>query len=88
MGSRDRVGAALVGSELASLLGAHAGGLFGAAARYGPAWLAAPVAALTPWLGSAQLPGPPAWADSRALVWAALATVALVARFRSLEVPH
>jgi hypothetical protein len=82
------LGATLVGSELASLLGAHAGGLLGASARYGPAWLAAPVARPDAVARSAQLPGPPAWPDSRALVWAALVTTALVVRFRSLELPR
>jgi ABC-type transport system involved in multi-copper enzyme maturation permease subunit len=82
------LGSTVVAIEVAGLLGARPGGLLGAIAGFGPAWLAAPVAALTPWLSEVQLPGPPAWPDTRALAWAALATGALVARFRRLELPR
>ena len=81
------LGSAVVGVEVAGLLGARMGGLLGAIESLGPAWLAAPVSALSPWLSDMQLPGPPAWPDARALAWAALATGALVARFRRLELP-
>jgi hypothetical protein len=82
------LGSAVVGVEVAALLGARPGGVLGAIAGFGPAWLAAPVAALTPWLSEVQLPGPPVWPDARALAWAALATGALVARFRRIELPR
>src|SRR5262245_50411844 len=52
------LGAAVVGIEAAAIFGARIGGLAGAVAGYGPAWLAAPVSALAPWLSAAQLPGP------------------------------
>jgi hypothetical protein len=34
------------------------------------------------------MPAPPAWPLTRGVAWAALATVALVARFRRLELPR
>jgi len=80
------VGAAVSGIEIADLLGARLEGLVGIVAHWGPAWIAAPVDALAPWLGS-PLPGPPPWPGLRALAWAVLATAALVLRFRRLEVP-
>ena len=82
------VGAVGVGIETAALFGAELRGFAGVFAAYGPAWLAAPVSALSPWLSAAQLPGPPAWPNARALAWAAAATCALVARFRRLELPR
>ena len=82
------LGAGVVGIETAGLFGARMGGIAGAIAGYGPAWLAAPVSALTPWLSAAELPGPPAWPNARALLWAAAATCALVARFRRIELPR
>jgi ABC-type transport system involved in multi-copper enzyme maturation permease subunit len=82
------LGAGVVGIETAGLFGARMGGIAGAIAACGPAWLAAPVSALAPWLSAAQLPGPPTWPNARALLWAAAATCALVARFRRLELPR
>ncbi|HKA14189.1 MAG TPA: hypothetical protein VKH41_04160 [Myxococcota bacterium] len=82
------VGIAVVGIECAELLGAHMAGFPGAVAGYGPAWLAAPASALAPWLTDVSLPGPPAWPHARAVAWAALATVALIARFRRIELPR
>jgi ABC-type transport system involved in multi-copper enzyme maturation permease subunit len=82
------LGAVVVAIETAGLFGAAMGGFAGAVAAYGPAWLAAPVSALGPWLSGASLPGPPAWPNARALAWAAAATCALVARFRRLELPR
>jgi hypothetical protein len=82
------LGAVVVGIETAGLFGARMGGFAGAVVAYGPAWLAAPVSALAPWLSAEQLPGPPAWPNARALLWAAAATCALVARFRRVELPR
>jgi ABC-type transport system involved in multi-copper enzyme maturation permease subunit len=82
------LGTAVVGIEAAGLFGARMGGFAGAVTLYGPAWLAAPVNALGPWLSESHLPGPPAWPNARALAWAAAATCALVARFRRLELPR
>jgi ABC-type transport system involved in multi-copper enzyme maturation permease subunit len=79
-------GAAVSGIEVAALLGARTDGFAGLVAQWGPAWIAAPVDALAPWLAS-PLPGPPPWPLVRALAWAALVTAALVARFRRLEIP-
>jgi ABC-type transport system involved in multi-copper enzyme maturation permease subunit len=82
------LGAAVIGIEVASLFGARMSGLPGVVAGYGPAWLAAPVSALTPWLRDVQLSGPPAWSHARVLIWAGLATASLVLRFRRLELPR
>jgi ABC-type transport system involved in multi-copper enzyme maturation permease subunit len=82
------LGTAVVAIEVAALLGARMGGLAGAVACCGPAWLASPVGSLSPWLSELRLPGPPQWPDTRALAWAALATGALVARFRRIELPR
>jgi ABC-type transport system involved in multi-copper enzyme maturation permease subunit len=82
------LGAAVVSIEATGLFGAQLGGLAGAIAAWGPAWLAAPVSALAPWLSQLRLPGPPVWPDARALAWAVLATCVLVARFRRLELPR
>jgi len=82
------LGAGTVAIETAALFGAPIGGLAGAIAASGPAWVAAPVNALASWLSEAHLPGPPAWPTARALAWAAVATCALVARFRRLELPR
>jgi hypothetical protein len=79
---------AVVGIEVAALLGAPMTGLAAAVAHYGPAWLAGPVGSLAPWLSDLRLPGPPAWPHARAIAWAALGTGALVARFRRLELPR
>ena len=81
------IGAVVVGIETAGLFGARLDGFAGAVVAYGPAWLAAPVSALGPWLSAAP-PGPPAWPNARALLWAAAATCALVARFRRVELPR
>jgi hypothetical protein len=81
------LGALIVALEAAGLFGAR-GGIAGAVSGFGPAWLAAPVNALAPWLVDARLPGPPAWPNARALAWAAAATCALVARFRRIELPR
>ncbi len=82
------LGAAVVGIELAGLLGADLAGLMGAVARHGPAWLAAPVSALSPWIAPTDLPDPPVSPYLRAFGWAALATGLLVARFRRIELPR
>ena len=82
------VGAAAVGIEVTGLFGGRPGGFAGAVVRYGPAWLAAPVSTLAAWLSDLSWSGPPPWAHARAIAWAALATCALVARFRRLELPR
>ena len=82
------LGMAVVGIEVAALFGAPMTGLAGAVAHYGPAWLAGPVGSLAPWLSELRLPGPPEWPHARAIVWAALGTGALVARFRRFELPR
>ena len=82
------LGAVVVGIETAGLFGARMGGFAGAVVAWGPAWIAAPVSALAPWLSTAHPPGPPAWPNARALFWAAAATCALVARFRRIELPR
>jgi ABC-type transport system involved in multi-copper enzyme maturation permease subunit len=81
-------GAAVVAIEAAALFGAQMDGLTGAVAHAGPAWLAAPVSALAPWLRELHIPGPPVWPATRAIAWAGLATAALVARFRRVELPR
>jgi ABC-type transport system involved in multi-copper enzyme maturation permease subunit len=82
------LGTAVAAIEVAGVLGARMDGLTGAVATYGPAWLAGPAASLSPWLSAHELPGPPAWPHVRALAWAALATLLLVARFRRVELPR
>lgn len=61
----------------------------GPVAQWGPAWLAAPVSALAPWL--TETPRwwpPPPWPLLRSGAWAALATAVLVWRFRRVDLPR
>jgi hypothetical protein len=82
------LGIAVVGIEVAALLGAPMSGLAGVVAHYGPAWVAGPVGSLAPWFSELRLPSPPEWPQARAIAWAVLATGALVTRFRRLELPR
>ncbi len=82
------LGTAVVAIEAAGIFGARMDGIAGAVAGLGPAWVAAPVSALAPWLRELHIPGPPEWPVARAIAWAGIATAALLARFRRVDLPR
>jgi hypothetical protein len=79
------VGLAITGIEVAAALGSAPAGWSGLVAHWGPAWLAAPLDALSPWLAAGALPVPPPWPLARLVTWTALLWGALVWRFRRIE---
>jgi ABC-type transport system involved in multi-copper enzyme maturation permease subunit len=79
------VGLAVTGIESATALGGEPTGWMRIVAQWGPAWVMAPVAALGPWLPAGALPTASSWPFARACVWSGLLVVALVARFRRIE---
>jgi hypothetical protein len=77
--------AAVAASEIALLLGAQPGGVFGALGRFGPP-LVQPVAlALAPWIAPSPVPGAAAPLLGRLALWTAGGVVWLLAAFRRIE---
>ncbi len=79
------VGLTVTAIELGAAVGGEPTGWSRWVALFGPAWVAAPMNALGAWLAAGSLPAPAPWAFSRVCLWTAAFCIALIARFRRIE---